>query len=296
MTKKFTFILCSPLNKVKLTSYGITKICRIRRKKKTKQRNFCSDQKTLYNCFFCLFLIFSLSSLGARPTHTPPCLERRCNIFSSESSSKISLNSFDHSVSPLKKEDLTAARQFLEELQNKTSPQTEEISEVVLSVSNGNNNIIPPPPQGIKLGQTHCAGCLSNQRTQTHSLNSDSHLIVFVSFSLGDATLQKLFQDIQKVGGRLVMKGLYKNSFRMTQKKIQDLKIVVDIDPPLFDNFHVQKVPSFIISKNLEAEGMPPHDLLKGNVSLFYALETFEQAGNKEAKHFLKKLTGTYHD
>ena len=130
---------------------------------------------------------------------------------------------------------------------------------------------------------------LKNNRINT-ALNTQQ-LIVFVSFSLGDLTLQQLYRDIQKIGGQLLMRGLYRNSFRQTQKKIQDLKIVVDVDPTLFERFEVQEVPTFVIANTImDTETIPAYDKLKGNVSLSYALETFEQAGNKEAGVLLKNL------
>ena len=62
------------------------------------------------------------------------------------------------------------------------------------------------------------------------------------------------------------MRGLYKNSFRATQKRIHDLGITVDIDPPLFEKFHVTHVPTFVMQSSTS------YTSLRGNVTLAYAL------------------------
>jgi conjugal transfer pilus assembly protein TrbC len=159
--------------------------------------------------------------------------------------------------------------------------------------------ILPP-----RLTQCHFQGNLESYCPQSQEKNctscnldkiapSNSELIVFVSFSLGDATLKKLFQDVSKVGGRLVLRGLYKNSFRRTQQKIKDLGIVVDIDPPLFEKFQIQQVPTFVLALSSQGETIPEHDILKGNVSLSYALEQFVKEGNIQGSDLLlKKLKG----
>ncbi len=143
------------------------------------------------------------------------------------------------------------------------------------------------------------SSCPQSQEKNCTSCNldkiapSNSELIVFVSFSLGDATLKKLFQDANKVGGRLVLRGLYKNSFRLTQQKIKDLGIVVEIDPPLFEKFQIQQVPTFILALSSQGETVLDHDVLKGNVSLSYALEQFVKDGSiKDSELLLKKLRG----
>ena len=113
-----------------------------------------------------------------------------------------------------------------------------------------------------------------------------SPLTIFVSFSLGDTTLKQLFHQAQKVNGRLVMRGLYKNSFKQTQRKIKDLRIIVDIDPPLFEEFNITDAPTFILPSS---DG---GDKVRGNIPLQRALEILAEAGNMEALLLLHKLKG----
>ena len=118
-----------------------------------------------------------------------------------------------------------------------------------------------------------CPTCTT--QTATPRPTASSSLLVFVSCSLGEATLKKLYQDVSRAGGRLVMRGLYKNSFRASQKRIHDLGITVDIDPPLFEKFHITHVPTFVRVTSLDGGS---HDRLQGNVTLRYALDLL---GNK---------------
>lgn len=194
---------------------------------------------------------------------------------------------------------LQKAQQFLEEME-KDSPQRAPSSPLLLNVSLKTKENVPLNNREVE----HCNSCINlnkycdSDEKISKRLENDKNdnftnlpkLIVFVSFSLGDLVLQKLYRDTQKVGGQLVMRGLYKNSFRQTQKKIQELKIILDIDPTLFERFDVQEVPTFVMRETMDTETIPAHDKLKGNVSLTYALEMFEQAGNKEAGILLHKL------
>ncbi|MEI8321217.1 MAG: type-F conjugative transfer system pilin assembly protein TrbC [Alphaproteobacteria bacterium] len=126
-------------------------------------------------------------------------------------------------------------------------------------------------------------------------VSEGSPLLIFVSFSLGDATLKKLYGQAQKIGSRLVMQGLYKNSFRETQSKIRSLGIVVDIDPTLFEKFSVKEVPVFVLMTEetplvTNGESHPSYDVLKGNVSLNYALEEFLENGSIEGQKIAQNL------
>jgi conjugal transfer pilus assembly protein TrbC len=217
--------------------------------------------------------------------------------------------------------DTKAASLLLQELaekkgnQERAAPQNISNHENYSNISKGHEEInsenialpgialeraISPP----RLTQCHFQGNLESSCPQSQEKNciscnldkiapSNSELIVFVSFSLGDATLKKLFQDVNKMGGRLVLRGLYKNSFRLTQERIRDLGIVVEIDPPLFDKFQIQQVPTFVLALPSQGETVPDHDVLKGNVSLSYALEQFVKEGSiKDSTILLKRLNG----
>ena len=122
-------------------------------------------------------------------------------------------------------------------------------------------------------------------------------LMVFVSFSMSDQDLKSLFHDVHRLGGRLVMRGLHHNSWKTTAQKLTFLKITVDIDPEAFDLYHVTTVPQFVLQGAFDTRASGTvsdtvFDILKGNVSLKFALETFSQQGSlkAEALRLLKKL------
>ena len=100
---------------------------------------------------------------------------------------------------------------------------------------------------------------------------SPKTLIVFVSLSMPEASLKSLFWDAQKQGGRLIVRGLYKNSFQEMKRRMEALKINVDVDPSLFEAYGVTKVPTFVLVKDKE--------VLKcaGNVSVGHALEVLQK-------------------
>jgi len=98
-------------------------------------------------------------------------------------------------------------------------------------------------------------------------------LLVFVSFSMPEASLKKLAEDAQHHHAVLVMRGLYQDSFMKTALKLQEAAIAVDIHPELFEEHHITSVPTFVL---LEDE--KPVRSLKGNVTLDFVVQRFKEA------------------
>jgi len=120
-----------------------------------------------------------------------------------------------------------------------------------------------------------------------------SQILVFVSFSMPEASLKSLAQEAQRISTQgdasrrvstqqhhvvLVMRGLYQDSFVKTASKLQELGIAVDIHPELFETHYVTSVPTFV---RLE-DGQPIYSL-KGNVTLNFVVKTFEDQKVEEA-------------
>ena len=149
-----------------------------------------------------------------------------------------------------------------------------------------------------------CGSCGGNAPENVEKLPHsdivpDAEIIVFVTLSLGKETLQRLSRDLEKVGGRMVVRGLTGNSFPQMQKAIQALEINVDIDPPLFEEFKVEIAPTFIVRprvKNGEAatEGKSAAytDRLSGNLKLETVLEIIADEGETDVMPLLKILRG----
>ncbi len=111
--------------------------------------------------------------------------------------------------------------------------------------------------------------------------------LVFVSFSMPEASLVSLAQELQHYGGAFVVRGLPDNSFQEFLKRINYLKTLgVDapflIDPDSFEKYDVGSVPTIILQ---EEESF---DKVMGNVPLSYALEIFEEKG--ETKRLAKQI------
>lgn len=111
---------------------------------------------------------------------------------------------------------------------------------------------------------------------------SASPLTVFISFSMSYEDIKRLYQDVSKAGGKLVLRGLLNNSFKQTAVKLQSLGVIASIDPMLFEQHGVKSVPQFVIA---DERG---HDSLNGNVSVQFALEQFAQNGSKAARNLLE--------
>lgn len=133
--------------------------------------------------------------------------------------------------------------------------------------------------------------------SETKEQEEKALLLVFISFNLPSATLQALIDQTTRAGGVLVVRGLVNGSFRETAKRIQELGGTIHIDPPLFERFAVQSVPTFILSEPLsreEAVTPIPHDRIAGNISLLHALTLFEEKGDlpSQAQVFRRRLKG----
>lgn len=127
--------------------------------------------------------------------------------------------------------------------------------------------------------------CTSSVDLDTPLNSSESSIDVFVSLSLGEGILRRLYKDVSKVGGRLVLRGLVEDSFPKTQQAFRDLEIGVDIDSPAFDENNIRTVPTFVLKEG------SAQDRVSGVRSLESVLEMFAfQGETKSAKDLLKAL------
>ena len=138
-------------------------------------------------------------------------------------------------------------------------------------------------------GEKRCKAKALNFK-QPLQAQENSALLVFVTLSMPDEALRALSREIEQVGGRVVIMGLIDNSFPKTQKRLMDLQINVDIDPPLFEQFEVNEVPTFIHVKTEQGDYSKTFDRLRGNVTLTYVLEQLSEQGTLPTKPLLDKL------
>ncbi len=151
--------------------------------------------------------------------------------------------------------------------------------------------------QGREIGRDNLKS--KNQKPQEARDPRYPQLLVFVSFSMPMPTLKALARDVNRVGGKLVLRGLVKGSFPTgsfpeTLIKLQELQEEILIDPTLFEAYQVERVPTFVLRENTteSAEEKMTYDVLRGNVSLGFALEQFADKGDVSlpAKQLLQNL------
>jgi len=152
--------------------------------------------------------------------------------------------------------------------------------------------------------------------TTGQGLDGGPQLLVFVSFSLPDATWQRLLHQAERARATLVLRGLVDGSLRQTVLRMQQLigqrKVAVQIDPQAFDRHAVTVVPSFVLLRSgssaaragtapcLEATcAAAKHSAealrAAGDVSLDYVLRQFATAAPAaaaDARIFLRRLQG----
>ncbi len=102
---------------------------------------------------------------------------------------------------------------------------------------------------------------------------SDAKFYVFVSFAMGEQSINQIVKSAKRHGATIVLRGLYKNSMRETIAKLADAAGII-IDPTLFEKYTVTSVPTFILCNE------DKFDVLRGNVSIKFALEQFASSGD----------------
>lgn len=149
---------------------------------------------------------------------------------------------------------------------------------------------------------------LSQKKTMKASVSSSSHskcmakesaqmpdpaLLVFISFSVPDATWLSLSNEIAKINGVFILRGLPNNSFQELAQRLLKLRqnrvnAEIQINPELFEKYGITSVPTFVISE----EGK--FDKVSGNISPSYAIDLAVQEGEtaSTARKLKKQLTG----
>ena len=119
-------------------------------------------------------------------------------------------------------------------------------------------------------------------------------LLVFVSFSMPEDSLQALQREVSEVGGELIIRGLIDNSLKKTAKQVSDVldngKGGLSIDPTSFQQYHIRQVPAFVVTNGQDDDN---YDVVYGNVSLEAALTELANKGDSakgSAQQYLDEL------
>ncbi len=122
---------------------------------------------------------------------------------------------------------------------------------------------------------------------------------MFASFGLSDSLLRQMLDYAKIYNGVIVLRGLKNNSFKQTAEHVQRLskegeEAAIIIDPTLFKQFEVERVPAYILAKQEKCPvGLsckPSYDKITGNITPKYALEKVAEKGelSLEAKVLLE--------
>jgi type-F conjugative transfer system pilin assembly protein TrbC len=154
----------------------------------------------------------------------------------------------------------------------------------------GNCKASQGPYQGLSQGSSKCPSSLFEAigPKQAGDSLAGPKLLVFVSESVPSGSIKELWGQANRVGAKLLFRGLVGGSFKKTQNYIRELGIVADIDPIKFEQFGISHVPAFVISQGNK------HDKMVGNVSLAGFLEQAGISGDlkEEAARLYNKLHG----
>ena len=127
------------------------------------------------------------------------------------------------------------------------------------------------------------------------SLNTD--FLIFASFSMGEKNLENLIKAASIYDGVVILRGFKNGDIKETAQflsKFGEEKEGILIDPSLFKEYQIVKVPTYVLVKTCEVgtdNCKEVFDKLTGNVSPQYALEKFGTSGElvAEAKERLRK-------
>lgn len=117
-------------------------------------------------------------------------------------------------------------------------------------------------------------------------------VIAFVSFAMPNDSLKAILEQVDRVGGTVVLRGLVNNSFKDTAtavaRLVSDGSPGIKVDPKLFSTYAIKTVPAFVVPTGTE------FDKISGNISLAAALEAIIREGDDPdtARRLLIELRG----
>lgn len=122
------------------------------------------------------------------------------------------------------------------------------------------------------------ADCKSCFKGKIHEVD-EPKLFIFMSFSVPENIWLSLSQEMKGKQAVFVLRGLPQNSFKLFAQKIGHLKekgmeASVQIHPNLFNEYSVDRVPTFVLTKH-------PVSKVSGVVSLKYANDLLSREREK---------------
>ncbi len=136
-----------------------------------------------------------------------------------------------------------------------------------------------PVPAAIEAQEliNQCSTCypakVKSEQKSIPALDPKAKYLIFISCSMPAESIKLLYAESLNQNATLVMRGLLDGSFKKTTAKLQELSVVVQINPKLFKQYHIDRVPTIV------AVGDGYHHSIAGNISFNYAKEQLLEAG-----------------
>lgn len=124
----------------------------------------------------------------------------------------------------------------------------------------------------------HCLSCSENAFDEKEQ-EETSGIKVFISFSVPLETWRDFSNQMEKIGGVFILRGIPGNSFETLAEEILTLRkegiyAPIDIDPNAFELYRIHSVPTILL------EDGKRYDKVIGNVRLDTALQMMADQGD----------------
>jgi len=146
----------------------------------------------------------------------------------------------------------------------------------------------------------------SHQLQGAAKLENKANVIIFVSFSMPEQSIVNYLSDAKKIHASIVIRGLIHNSFKETFIKMASIVKKaggggVELNPPQFKKFNIQKVPAVVVDQKCYLEQVcseDKYDVVYGDIPLYDSLKLIRDHGtasNKIAELLVSSMEESSH-
>lgn len=152
-----------------------------------------------------------------------------------------------------------------------------------LQSSEGSQKLLEQLQNSQHQNERECLRCRESSSLIEMNEEKKSRFIVFLSFSAPDETWKSYSQDLEKINGTFLLRGVPGNSFKTFSEKVKDLRqkgvhASIAIDSEAFENYNVDSIPTILLHNG------EVHDRITGNIPINVALKMFIESGELEEK------------
>ena len=217
----------------------------------------------------------------------------------------------DADIERVRREQPAISEQDIEQARQRHRMPSDTELQAAPAPARPNIDALPAPAAGASIDLEALARGYASQveaMSQAQGLASGPGLLIFISLSMPQPTLQRLIDQAARAQASIVLRGFADGSLRTTvaqvQRLIGDRRVAVQIDPQAFDRYAVTRVPAFVLVRDgarpVACAGgscAPSESFLRtsGDVSLDYALEYMQRSAPEfgpAADTFLKRIRG----